>query len=172
MNTEELAWLMTGYEPIFKGVFPRDGLPNRNALSYPACCIANYDPKGKPGTHWVAFLLTGKDNGQDEYYDSYGLPPLVEEFNDFLGKKYLYNDVMVQSLEAKTCGLHAVHFLQRRMSGESMKKIVTSFDPDGLLKNDLLVVNALSSVEPAELPPQMENDFVQTCLPLYPGWFA
>ena len=171
MDSEELEWLMEDYKPIFKGVFPSNRLPKRTQLSYPACCIANYDPAGKPGRHWVAFYLPGGKQEHNEYYDGYGLPPLIEDFTDFLSDGFIYNRVTVQSFGTKTCGLHAVYYLQHRIKGEDIEEIVKTFDSVNKLENDSIVVESLMKKEKNRLF-QWNHIFTQTCLPFYPDWFA
>lgn len=57
--------------PLFLGVFPADKLP----IFFPLknwIFIANTDPSGKPGKHWVAF---GHKWNKDFFFDSYGKKP-------------------------------------------------------------------------------------------------
>ena len=171
MDTDELEWLMEDFKPIFKGVFPSNRLPKRNQLTYPACCIANYDPAGKPGTHWVAFYLPGGKEETNEYYDSYGLPPLVEEFMNFLSDGFLFNTVSLQNYGTKTCGLHAVYYLQHRIKGKSIEEIVKSVNTKNKLKNDSIVVESLMRIEKNKFL-QWNHTFVETCLPYYPVLFT
>ena len=171
MDSEELDWLMEDYKPIFKGVFPSNRLPKRTQLTYPACCIANYDPAGKPGTHWVAFYLPAKKMEANEYYDSYGLYPLTENFTDFLGEGFIFNNVTVQSSGTKTCGLQAAYFLQHRIKGDNIEDIVSSFDTRNRVENDSIVIESLMKTEKKRFL-QLKHAFVQTCLPFYPDWFA
>ena len=73
------------------GVFPRDILPQPIDGAY----VINTDPHYKPSQHWVAMYLNG---GRGEYYDSLGLPPMYEEFVDFLSKKWTFNSRTVQDV--------------------------------------------------------------------------
>ena len=75
----------------FVGVFPRDILPQPIDGAY----VINTDPHYKPGQHWVAMYLKG---GRGGYYDSLGLPPMYDEFMEFLPKKWTFNSKTVQNV--------------------------------------------------------------------------
>ena len=59
MNTIQIVHALE-QDPItsnkFCGVFPCDKLPE-TIDKYPCGFVANTDPSGKPGTHWVAFYF-------------------------------------------------------------------------------------------------------------------
>ena len=125
--------------PFFEGVFAADTLPVR-LQKRPALLIANTDPITKPGQHWVAFYI-GK-NGEGEYWDSYGMPPLVPNHKRFLNrlcKKWTYNHTSLQSLDSEVCGEYCALYLIHRAHGISLhqflKKRFTT-DPE---KNDQVV---------------------------------
>ena len=53
--------------PNFRGVFPRDGLPDRP--NEKECGVVNFNESSEPGLHWVAYY----ENGQERnYFDSFG----------------------------------------------------------------------------------------------------
>ena len=51
----------------FVGVFSSDSIPKLKKNTY---CIANLDPKDKPGSHWVSMVKL--NNGRIGIYDSFG----------------------------------------------------------------------------------------------------
>ena len=57
MDTGEIAYFMSD-EHMFRGVFPRDKLPDINRR--PCGVIVNLDKSGEPGSHWIAIYF-GKD---------------------------------------------------------------------------------------------------------------
>ena len=125
--------------PFFEGVFAADTLPRR-LHKKPALLICNTDPISKPGSHWVAFFIG--INGEGEFWDSYGMPPIVKshrQFLDRLCKKWTYNHHSLQALESQVCGEYCVLYLIHRAHGYSLQSFVTklfSTDPD---KNDQVV---------------------------------
>ena len=64
---------------IFKGVYPKDLLPT---VEYPGSYVLNTNPSSSPGEHWVGVHFT--DVGSAEYFDSYGLHPIVHGLTGFL----------------------------------------------------------------------------------------
>jgi len=70
---------------VFQGVYPSDKLPATISV-YPALFIANVDTSEKPGSHWVAFYFTNKQEG--EFLDSWGLhrSRYTETLSNFLNK--------------------------------------------------------------------------------------
>lgn len=125
--------------PFFEGVFASDTLP-RALGKRPALLISNTDPISKPGSHWVAMYIG--ENGEGEYWDSYGLPPLVRNHKKFLQrmcKKYTYNHKSLQSLHSEVCGEYCVLYLVHRAHGISLHAFLKQlFSPDPE-KNDQIV---------------------------------
>lgn len=99
-----------GLFPLFRGVYSKDQLDNIRKLE--GIFIVNLDDFSNGGTHWVA-VSTIKNNVA--YYDSYGsLPPnsIDRYIKSVTGKKkYLINNVQIQSLDSTYCGWFAVFFL-------------------------------------------------------------
>lgn len=68
------------YVRNFAGVYARNTLPQYMRTN--CGLIVNTDPLHMRGQHWVAIF---RDNdGYCEYFDPYGIPPLHNEFMDFL----------------------------------------------------------------------------------------
>ena len=76
--------------------------------------------------------------GRGEYHDSLGLPPMYEEFVDFLPKKWTFNSRTVQNVNSEICGHHCIYYLCNRLKGRTIRKIVNTFRDDFVI-NDALV---------------------------------
>jgi hypothetical protein len=68
---------------VFHGVFPSDMIPP--VEKYPVAMVCNTDPHDKPGQHWIAMYIS--DDGIGEYFDSYGQPPFIGNFIEFLNNE-------------------------------------------------------------------------------------
>lgn len=117
------------------GVFPCDKLPNN--LRKPALIVANTHPSFKPGEHWVAFYFD--EQGQAEYFDSYGMRPTNKYFKKFLNRncvKYGFNRQRIQSDFTSVCGNYCCIFLYNKAKGISLTKMLNQFDKQNYVKND------------------------------------
>jgi len=124
----------------FCGVFPCDELP-KTIDKYPCGFVANTDPSGEPGTHWVAFYFPSDQKA--EFFDSYGQPPdyYRSSFEDFLNKhsdEWGFNERKLQSAWTDVCGQYCIFYLSHRARGQGMNKIVQLFNKDTML-NDVKV---------------------------------
>ena len=98
MNTIQIdAILRNDYmtKHLFKGVYPVDMLPKSCDGMY----VINTDEHDQPGEHWVAVY-------NDEYFDSFGFPPLDPRIRDFMGSTIIHNDVPLQQMLTNACGFH------------------------------------------------------------------
>jgi len=110
----------------FVGAFPLDNIPKPRTLPYGV--IVNTHPSQLPGEHWVAIFIT-KD-GLGEYFDSFGLPPLKKQLNDFLEvntKAWLYNKHALQHITSDTCGNYCILFMKYRFKGMSFCRLLSMF---------------------------------------------
>jgi hypothetical protein len=132
MNSEQLLHSLryfnkTHCNAFSIGVFAANQLPS--IYKKPAAFIANTDDQGKPGTHWVAFYIP--QSGRIEFFDSYGLPPLVNGHLSFLnGRLWSHNRRELQSLTSDVCGHYCLMFLACRMNGHPLKSFQTLFTRD------------------------------------------
>ncbi len=122
------------------GVFPSDKLL-QTLEKYPCRFVANTDPSGKPGTHWVAFYIPSE--GEGEFFDSYGQPPSFyrDSFADFLNKhsyEWKFNTHKLQSVWSDVCKQYCIFYLSHRARGFSMNKIAQLFN-DNTMLNDTSV---------------------------------
>jgi len=122
--------------PYFEGVFAADTLPLR-LHKKPALLIANTDPITKPGSHWVAFYV-GK-NGEGEFFDSYGMPPIIPLHRQFLNrlcKKWTYNHTTLQAVDSQVCGEYCVLYLIHKAHGYSLHAFIQKLFCKDSKKND------------------------------------
>ena len=137
MNTAQIRHALE-HDPItrkmFCGVFPSDKLP-QTLEKYPCGFVANTEPSGRPGTHWIAFYFPSE--GEGEFFYSYGRSPnYYKEFKKFLGKhSWDYNKRKLQSDWSDVCGQYCIFYLSHRARGVSMKKIVQMFSNDTMLND-------------------------------------
>jgi hypothetical protein len=125
------------------GVYPIDQLPEPKG--YPECCVVNLDPASKPGSHWMAVYIDPEGFG--EFFDSYGRRPEKKQILKYLKCNCLdwtYNDKMLQSVFASTCGQYCIYYLYYRVRGKPLKQIVNDFGQD-LEVNDMKVTSWLNA---------------------------
>jgi len=146
------------------GVFPADRLPSvqniQSALANAGncCCfIANTDPKGQPGKHWVLFIATLMDRGriQLEYFDSYGLPmPMHADLydaccrNGYLRLVNECNTVCLQDVGSSVCGYYCLLVAHFRAIGRTFTSTIDCLRSQAKSpeKRDEYAVNAIHSV--------------------------
>ena len=142
---------------IFKKILPRDRvkflgvLPHDHARSlltsttysnpFPLCFVSNTHPSTKPGEHWVAFYLTAPDSL--EFFDSYGLPPSVYEYDVTPASS---NPHTLQQLDSKVCGQYCVYYLYHRCRGKVLTQILAPFSLQDKAWNDHSVASYVSNL--------------------------
>lgn len=137
--------------PMFKGVFPRDGLPKRGFRSHPWGVIVNHDPSHLPGVHWVAIYR--KAFGLPvEYFDSFGLQlersdPLITWIYT-LADECLMPNFAAQNFFTETCGPWALYFLHWRDndSKSPFESFLKDF-VDSSVENDRFISTWYNSVK-------------------------
>jgi len=120
---------------IFKGVFASDNLPNQFAK--PALFIVNTDPKNLPRCHWVAMYFDAK--GYCEYFDSYGLPPTVDDHKIFFKnncKYFKFNRTLLQSIDTSVCGHYCCVYVALKERHVSLKNLVSKIKIGNTYSND------------------------------------
>jgi hypothetical protein len=99
------------------------------------------------GTHWVCAL---NKNGQNYYYDSFGVPPdddVLEMFKNSGGKSY-YNDSQQQKIESIRCGYFCIYVINKIFKdGWTVKKTLNSMGDEPSNKNEELVVEDVKDAE-------------------------
>ena len=128
MNTAQIERILRRdpyCKKIFKGVYARDQIKR---VSYPSAYIINSDPSTRPGRHWIAVFFDRRGNGQ--YFDSYGLPPKVLGFTEFMNrnsKKWIWNRKTLQGLYSAVCGQYCIYFVLLRCRGVSLRSVTSHF---------------------------------------------
>ena len=114
MNENEIGSVMNNFPNIpFLGIFPSDEHCLPKIHNYPVCFISNLDPHWEKGSHWCIIIILNEENA--EYFDSYGMLPLVESHLKFLNQyNYIYSQKTLQSVKSNACGLYAILFLIMR----------------------------------------------------------
>ncbi len=146
MNSIEIAKILKSDSMVskcFLGVYASDQLPRRRVTA-PCALVANTDPITKSGQHWVAFHVS--NDRQGTYFDSYGKPPAVNIFEEFLDKnchEWTFNKKRIQGNFSSTCGQYSIYFLTHKCRGYSLPEIVSAFD--GYDDNDEAVVEFVNS---------------------------
>lgn len=137
MNSLEVLEALRHVSAQTKGVFPADRIPSR--WSRPTAIVANTDDHTKPGTHWVAIYVD--NNGQGIFFDSYGLPPLVNQHRNRLRRNttsYEWNTKPLQSIKSRVCGEYCVMFLDYMCRGYNLAAFCKLFSANKV-KNDNIV---------------------------------
>lgn len=125
--------------PLFLGVYAADTLP-RVLHSYPSMLIANTDCISKSGSHWIAVFID--ENGNGEFFDSYGMPPIIKEHRQFLNrlcKKWKYNVKKLQAYNSSVCGEYCLLYLMHKAHGYSLKQFLRMYFDKNDRKNDAIV---------------------------------
>ena len=120
MNTSQLERILQTdvmTSDMYRGVYAMDTLPELQHGSY----IINTDDADEPGEHWLAVF---NDNGDVEYFDSFGRAPWYERLKLFLGTEYKYNATPLQLLFSNACGFYCVYYILNRCRGYSMEEIM------------------------------------------------
>ena len=102
------------------------------------------DDFGGLGTHWVCCWRA--KNSENEYFDSFGLPPPNEWELGLkkLGKKtFLRNDNQLQWVGSVRGGYHCLLFLNEKNKGKCFKNILAMFS-DNVNDNKQIVQNYFS----------------------------
>ena len=174
MNTEQIQNALGVCDQVvsqcFAGVFPCDKLSTFKFAKFPCGLVANTDPSGQPGEHWVAFFIDSSGKSV-EYFDSFGMPPVNCDLFKFFQSFGLtsYNDVRLQAIDSTVCGHYCIAFLARRLRGQSMKDIVNQFFIPETGASDSLVGDLVSTVYlslPSLVPRKGSLVKNQCCLPL------
>ena len=130
MNTSQLEKALKCDEvagPSFRGVFACNLLPV-HVSTFPASFVANTDTSDEKGEHWVAFYFD--HDGNAEYFDSYGIPPLNDHLEHFFnnnGKNHKHNTVQLQGLNSTVCGQYCIAYIAKRARNEPMADNVNQF---------------------------------------------
>ena len=122
LNALQINKTMRKYSD-FIGVFAADTLPH--IVKRPCGLIVNTDPQQHPGTHWIAIYINKRQQG--EYFDTYGLPPMVQHHLDFLNRhctSWHHNIKTMQSPFSTVCGHYCMLYLDHKFRKKSLNTFV------------------------------------------------
>jgi hypothetical protein len=122
------------------GVYAADRLPSN--FNKPAAFIVHSENSDIEIGHWSAIYVPKK--GPPQYFDSYGLDPLIPNHISFLkrlSKNVYINKQCFQALDSKVCGGYCLLFLAYNMG--VIKKPIKLYPKDGIM-NDQVVAEATS----------------------------
>lgn len=135
--------------PTFVDVFASDTLPDIK-IPIPSLFIVNTDSQFEPGEHWISIsLLPG---GKAEFFNSFGLPPLVPAIAEFLTthapNNLKYSNVCLQDAETEVCGLYCIAFCKHVAGGGALDSFIGQFTHmrgQIAVKNEELLARLLQS---------------------------
>lgn len=125
MDTHLLNRLSKGSVKCFLGAFPCDKLPTN--VPRPSCLIANTQPSGESGEHWIAVFINKE--GYGDYFCSFGMPP-AGVFQSYLNDETVswnFSRKRIQSATSTTCGQYALFFVYCRSLGLPLFKFLSLF---------------------------------------------
>lgn len=127
----------------FYGVYPQERLPP--VVRLPFSFVCNTDESSRPGEHWVAFFFD--EGGYGSYYDPLGLPPLYQEWEDYLDVGshsgiWTFTNKLIQNPIGAACGYHTIFYILCRCRGWSSQSIMNLFTSN-LNDNDAFVINKI-----------------------------
>lgn len=128
MNKKQIEQRFKG-EKRFLGVFAADQIPHYIPIGTGA--VINLDPSYKLGSHWVGIYKSGNL----EYFDPLGKAP---PSHLKLSSPILFNRRKVQDPDSISCGEFAIHFVKRRLKGDSFSSIQHLWTRNKIF-NDLLL---------------------------------
>lgn len=122
----------------FMGVYSSDNIPSHISF-YPYCMVWNTEEKNESGEHWVA-VYQQSPSSSVEYFDSYGLPPLLNGFKNFIQSQkastFVYNLNTFQSLTSTVCGYYCLYVLGLRCRGWGWVAILNSIPSSAIGESD------------------------------------
>ena len=127
-NFDLMEWVKRLGIKNFRGIYSRDGLPNKIRKE---CGIINLDDMVGPGTHWVCYRNI---NNVVEYFDPFGLimPNEALDYFNTSGKRIVYSIDEIQNRSTVLCGYWCLYYLFERQRGNGILNIIHNphFDND------------------------------------------
>lgn len=134
-------------EKNFLGCFSHSSLSTLN-ISYsqlPKYLIININTCKKTNGHWVVLYMSNEK--ECFYFDSFGEKVTNNNLKNFISIRYssvIYNDLILQSVSSKTCGLFSIIFVQSVKTKEDYAKFLKKFSVYKLKLNDTIAYNMLN----------------------------
>ena len=120
-------------------------------MEYPGSYVVSTNPSTAPGEHWVVMFFNNQRSA--EFFDSYGLHPIVYVLTDFLdshSSSLTYNSKTLQSLISEVCGHYTVYYILFYSRGCSLSAILTHFSSNVSL-NDKTIERFIQNLMKLEL---------------------
>lgn len=130
METAEINAAL-GHVKSFKGTFASNSLPEK--FNRPAFFVINTERWHESGEHWVAMYFPADRTAQAEYFDPFGLCPIIDDHESYLRRhalSYKYNSVTLQNPYTSSCGVFCCMYVDLRASGLSYADILKRFRTD------------------------------------------
>ena len=145
-NIDLLNWVKKLGIKHFRGVYSRDGLPDR--MKNKECGIINLDSQIGPGTHWVAYRNV--ESTYCEYFDSFGLlmPNEVMKYFTTSGKRIFYSGDEIQERDSVLCGYWCLYYLLERQRGVPMLGVIhnAKFDMNDQTVNHRFIIDYFKNI--------------------------
>lgn len=141
IQIEKILYKHAFTKNIFKAVLAFDELPKK--IEKPSAYIINTHTRDKEGEHWLAVFFL--QNGNAEFFDSFGLGPRFYGLDQFLiktSKTCFYNTLALQSLNSQYCGFYCVLFILIKCKQISFFNFLNYFNED-TIKNDKEIENLI-----------------------------
>lgn len=139
METNQINYVLSN-TPYFIGTFACDQLPLKKITHRPFSLVINTDKKNETGEHWTAIFVPPQ--GEPEYFDSFGFPPLIRSVQEFLETNstnyWIYSANSIQHPFSMSCGQFCISFIKHRTRGMGFKSFISKFSDD-TNKNDNIV---------------------------------
>ena len=124
-----------GFNNIFNGCFLKDNIHELKTGFY---IINLQSSKNGNGTHWCSLYVINPN--YSIWFDSFGFPPPIEI--EKLLKKYNYNKMGIQNIDASTCGYYCIAFI-KFMHGQSnplksLETFIKIFKPNTIYNDRIL----------------------------------
>ena len=137
MNTLQIKRLLKK-DLKSKTIFEKVGaLDQLEKPTFPSAYVINSDLSSEPGEHWVAIYFDKR--GQAEYFDSYGLSPILVGLKSCMDayslSGWIYNRQTLQAYFSSFCDHYCVYFILFRCCGVPLNAIVSDFTSN-LTEND------------------------------------
>lgn len=144
-------------------VLPFDLLPDKSTVKYNELglqyFVVNLDSSDKPGSHWVAILVSPVHKIYNEYFDSYGLEPTAE-IREYLGGNYLKQCRELQSSESTVCGQWCMYYVWLRCRGYTLRDIIKPFANSRREENDEYVNKIINAEFSSPSQPIFDREFI------------
>ena len=143
LSTNDIDLVLEGYAKVFPefvymGAHPLDFETYRKSMNpvkiihraikdkkKNAAMVLNMDESSRPGSHWVALFFDIPERIV-EYFDSVGdkAPPEVHKFFQKIHFDRLKENTYVHQQKDSECGVYSIHFIVRRLLGQSFEHTV------------------------------------------------